>query len=64
MQISIEHPAIQTIERAGYAAPVQCPRCPVCGEEADTIYCGRYGEVFGCGSCVSVRDAWEAGLDE
>lgn len=34
------------------------PRCPYCGEDADTVY-KKDGVVFGCGNCVSIADAWD-----
>ena len=34
-------------------------KCPVCGEECDTIYADMYGNVFGCEECIMKQDAWE-----
>ena len=28
--------------------PYKAPRCPVCGEETDTLYKNIYGETVGC----------------
>ncbi len=36
------------------------PRCPVCGEETDTLYRGQAGEIVGCDGCLDRIDAWEA----
>lgn len=35
-----------------------CPICPVCGEEADTLYKDRQGNVIGCTACITEVDAW------
>lgn len=35
------------------------PRCPVCGENCDTMYLDWYGKYIGCNVCVDKRDAWE-----
>lgn len=35
-----------------------CPRCPVCGEEVDTVYKNVYGDPVGCPECVTEVDAW------
>lgn len=35
-----------------------CPRCPVCGEETDTVYKNVYGDPVGCPECVTEVDAW------
>ena len=35
------------------------PRCPVCGEECDTYYKNKHGEILGCESCIDMKDAWE-----
>lgn len=34
------------------------PRCPVCGEETDTLYRDRSGDVAGCGECLRPVDAY------
>ena len=55
-----DHPAIQNALATGFSDGVRYwPHCPVCGEECDTLYIDRYGEVFGCEECVETRDAWE-----
>lgn len=56
----LEHPAIAYALRTGYATRVRFPRCPVCGNETDTLYKDRHGDVFACDVCVDIRDAWEA----
>ena len=35
------------------------PRCPVCGEETDTLYCNESGDIVGCGECIHYVDAWQ-----
>ena len=35
------------------------PRCPVCGEECETIYRDRFGTYVGCDICMETKDAWE-----
>ena len=50
-------PDIRTTE--GYPTQVRFPRCPVCGDECETLYKDQYGEVFGCNNCVETVDAWE-----
>ena len=35
-----------------------CPRCPVCGEEADKLLRDRWGNIVGCPECVKEVDAW------
>ena len=51
-------PWIRDAELNGYPAddPV---KCPVCGEETDTLYEANNGEIFGCDHCVRMRDAYE-----
>ena len=31
--------------------------CPECGEECETIYRDRYGNIFGCDKCIETQDA-------
>lgn len=35
------------------------PICPVCGEETDTLYADKDGEIFWCDNCVKTIDAWD-----
>lgn len=35
------------------------PECPVCGEETDTYYKNKDGEIVGCDNCITAVDAWE-----
>jgi len=35
------------------------PHCPICGEECDTLFRDKDGEVFGCDNCVEQLDAWD-----
>ena len=56
-----DHPVIRNMERTGYPGgkdPVY-PRCPVCGEECETIYKDRFGRCVGCDVCMETKDAWD-----
>ena len=53
-------PDIRMTEETGYPTQARWPRCPVCGEECETLYKDQYGEVFGCDQCVETVNAWEA----
>ena len=56
----MDHPIIRNMERTGYPdgrEPVQ-PRCPICGEECETIYQNHLGNYVGCDVCTEIRDAW------
>ena len=35
------------------------PRCPVCGEECETIYLNCYNEPVGCEGCLTQVEARE-----
>lgn len=41
--------------------PEPMPRCPVCGEECETVYVDRTNTVVGCNECIEAYDAlfWE-----
>lgn len=56
-----DHPIIENMERTGYLSgkEPECPVCPICGEECDTIYADRSGEIFACDNCVDTKDAWD-----
>lgn len=56
-----DHPVIENCERTGWPDGKEptYPLCPVCGEECETIYRNRAGEIFGCDGCISTADAWE-----
>ena len=56
-----DHPVVQNLERTGYpdGKEPHYPRCPICGEESETIYKDRYGAYVGCDVCVEIKDAWE-----
>lgn len=41
----------------------EVPHCPVCGQECETLYRNRYGEIIGCDDCIDAVDAWEV-LDD
>lgn len=36
-----------------------CPICPVCGEEADSYYKDKWGNIVGCPECVQEVTSWE-----
>ncbi len=55
-----DHPIIQNLERTGEPdgrEPIY-PRCPICGEECETVYSNRTG-IVGCDVCIKEADAWE-----
>ena len=55
-------PDIRNCERTGYPDGKEptYPRCPICGEECETLYKDRSGEVFACDNCVSTQNAWDS----
>ncbi len=56
-----DHPVIRNLERTGYPdgrEPVY-PRCPVCGDECETVYRNKNYEIVGCDCCVRTDEAWE-----
>ena len=56
-------PWIRDAELNGYPSndPV---RCPFCGEECDTLFKDRYGELFACDRCLGKVDAYEWAEDQ
>lgn len=63
--MNIEHPVIANMERTGYPdglAP-KIPICPVCGEEADTFYKNKDGEIVGCDECIRTVSAFEVATE-
>ena len=56
----LEHPDITHARLTGYPNDPVWPRCPVCGEECETLYT-KAGEVLGCDHCIEERDAWSYG---
>lgn len=56
-----DHPVIANLLRTGYpdGREPTVPRCPVCGDEADTFYLDQYGEIVSCNHCVRTIEAWE-----
>ena len=56
-----DHPVVQNMERTGYpdGKEPHYPRCPICGEECETIYKDRYGAYVGCDVCMETKNAWE-----
>jgi len=58
-------PWIRQAELYGYPADEPDPvECPCCGEECETIYADRDGNVFGCDRCVMKQDSWEWAEEE
>ena len=57
----IDAPDIRMTEETGYPSGryFKWPRCPVCGDEAETIYKDRWGDVVGCDNCIETLNAWE-----
>ena len=57
-----DHPVVANLIRTGYPDGKEptYPHCPICGEECETLYKDRSGEVFACDNCVSAQDAWDA----
>ena len=51
-------PWIRDAEVNGFGDP-DPPKCPVCGEECETIINDMYGNVFGCDRCIVRQDAWD-----
>ena len=59
-----DDPIIRCMEATGYPPWIDPngdndPICPMCGEICDTVYKNKYGEIVGCGECVTSHDAWE-----
>lgn len=56
----MEHPVITRTMVEGYPhGEPTYPHCPVCGEEVDTFFRDRYGDIVGCEECLSKVDAWQ-----
>ncbi len=55
-----DHPVIHAMETTGYPDGVEpeFPKCPICGEETDTVYVNKKLEIVGCSECITSRDAW------
>ena len=49
-------PWIREAEMYGMPSPDPV-YCPICGEECETIYKDRYGDVFACNWCLDSMDA-------
>ncbi len=56
-----DHPIIQAMERTGFPDGNESPypRCPICGEECDTIFKAQNQNAVGCDNCINRIDAWE-----
>lgn len=61
MELMRNHPIIENMERTGYPDGKEptYPRCPICGEECETIYKSKDYEIVGCDCCIRTIDAWE-----
>lgn len=35
------------------------PRCPICGDECQTVYKDKCGDIVGCDECLTACDAYE-----
>lgn len=53
-----DHPAIRLAETDGYP-DAGAAHCPICGKECETIYRDQHGEIFGCGECIRIEDAYD-----
>lgn len=53
---NLEHPAITRAMEYGPPGD-EMPRCPVCGEQADTFYRNYFNEIVGCSECIKNVDA-------
>lgn len=49
-----DHPVIRNLERTGYpdGKDPRYPKCPVCGEECETVYKTKDYEIVGCNLCL------------
>lgn len=52
-------PWIRNAEMYGADDPGPDPKCPVCGEECETIFLDREGDPFGCEWCTGRVDSRE-----
>jgi len=61
MELMRDHPIIENMERTGYPDGKEptYPRCPICGEECETIYKSKDYEIVGCDCCIRMTDAWD-----
>lgn len=58
-------PDIRRTMDTGYPdVNIRWPRCPVCGQECETIYQNDDGEAVGCDECLTALDAWEVMNDD
>lgn len=51
-------PWIRDTELNGYPE-MEPVCCPVCGEECDTLFTDKYGDVVGCEECMGRLDAYK-----
>ena len=58
-----DDPIIRCIEATGYPPWLQdeekVPRCPICGDECDTVYKDKTGDIVGCDQCLRPCDAYD-----
>lgn len=52
----MEHYDITRARRTGYGTRnADTMVCPVCGEECETYYVDKFGDIFGCENCVTIK---------
>ena len=54
--LSLEHPDITRARLMGLDPMSHDSLCPICGQDAERFYFGRYGECLGCCECVIIKD--------
>ena len=57
-----DDPVIRCMERTGnppWEREEEQAVCPVCGEECETAYYDRYGDVMGCDCCLHRGDPYK-----
>ena len=57
----LDDPLIRYAQKNGFApwnVPKE-PRCPICGQDAESFYKDIDGEIVGCDNCIKEVDAWE-----
>ena len=56
-------PWIREAEQDGYP-PWDAVKCPICGEECETIFRDISGNVVGCEQCLTKQDSYEWAEEE
>ena len=61
MERIVDHPIVESLDKTGLPPwdDGKAPTCPVCGEECDTLYYSKDGDVVGCNECLTAYDAWD-----